>query len=433
MPDRVRTERRREDLPASGRRFDLVYVGPLRPALGGTQVVCTALLSRLARHGHRVRTISARSTDFVRKPIQSGLHPDVESVWFEMSHIDIFLGYQSEANPFGLDREAYVRTQSQHIRDVLGAMISERRPDLVVIGRESFLHGIPEFVHGRGVPCLLLTHGAAGAVVHGRYRDDLTRPLLNGMAEVDGIIAVAQHMGDGLRSLGLPHVTTIRNPVDVELFAPRPRNTDLRTELGIGPEDFVVYHASNLKAVKRPLDLIAAAARAVRQNRNIRFLIVGDGPLGSEMMALCRAMGIEDRVHFEGWVEYERLPAYLAAADIAVMSSETEGQPMAVLEAMACARPIVATAIPAFEELVARPGAGLLAPVGDTTAMAELILRLADNRILRQRLGAAGRAKVLSGHDLSRTVVAYETAIAAVIDRAREHPGSLTLSHPAQP
>jgi glycosyltransferase involved in cell wall biosynthesis len=271
-------------------------------------------------------------------------------------------------------------------------MISHRRPDLIIIGRESFIYGLPEFVHVRGVPCMLLAHGAGGAIVHGRYREDLAKQLLESMAQVDGIVTVARHMGEGLGSLGLSHVTTINNPVDAGLFAPHPNDSALRHDLGIAAEDFVVYHASNLKAVKRPLDLIAAAANAIQQKRNLRFLVVGDGPLKPEMMALCHTKGIDDRVRFEGWVANERLPAFLSLADVAVMCSETEGQPM--------------------------PGAGLLTPVGDIVEMAEAVLSLARDKDLREKLGAAGRAKVLRDHDLSRVVLDYEDAIAAVIARA---------------
>jgi glycosyltransferase involved in cell wall biosynthesis len=406
-----------DEIP-SEKRFDIVYVGPLRPALGGTQMVCTTLLNRLAKRGHRIRTISPLTPDLPRKPIGCCLHPAIEAASFEMSHIDILLGYRSEVNPFGLDHEAYYRTQSQHVHAILGPMISHRRPDLIIIGRESFICGLPEFVHVRSVPCLLLAHGAGGAIVHGRYREDLAKQLLEWMAQVDGIVTVARHMGKGLRSLGLSHVTTINNPVDAELFAPHPNDSVLRHELGIAAEDFVVYHASNLKAVKRPLDLIAAAAHAIRQDRNLRFLIVGDGPLKPEMVALCHTKGIDDRVRFEGWVANERLPAFLSLADVAVMCSETEGQPMAALEAMASARAVIATGIPAFEELIAAPGAGLLTPVGDIVEMAEAVLSLARDKDLREKLGAAGRAKVLRDHDLSRVVLDYEDAIAAVIARA---------------
>ncbi len=287
------------------RSFDLIYVGPLRPALGGTQMVCTALLNRLAARGHRIRTITARSPEFGPEIIGRWLHPDIEATSIEMSHIDVLLGYRSEANPSGLERESYFRMQSQRVRTVLGPMISRRRPDLVVIGRESFIHGMPEFLRAQGIPGLLMTHGAAGAVVHGHYRDDLIRPLLESMAEIDGIVAVARHMGEGLEPLGLRHVAVIPNPVNVELFAPRTPDRDLRARLGNTPDDVVVYHASNLTAVKRPLDLIRAVALAMRQNHTIRLIVVGDGPLGAEARIQCGVEGIEDRVRFEGWIDNE--------------------------------------------------------------------------------------------------------------------------------
>ena len=83
------------------------------------------------------------------------------------------------------------------------------------------------------------------------------------MRAADKVVAVAQHQTERLRALGLENLVTVRNAVDPEVFAPAPRDPLLMRELNVTADDVVVAHFSNLKDVKRPFDIIDAAARAL--------------------------------------------------------------------------------------------------------------------------------------------------------------------------
>jgi glycosyltransferase involved in cell wall biosynthesis len=152
-----------------------------------------------------------------------------------------------------------------------------------------------------------------------------------------------------------------------------------------------------LKAPKDFLTLIRALAALADQE--YEALIVGDGPDRSEVEAEIRRLGLEDRVQLAG--ERSDVPELLAASDVFVLSSRSEGLPVSVLEAMAAELPIVASRVGGVAELVVDRETGILVPPGDDAALAGALGRLVKDGELRRRLGAAGRARAESSFDLS--------------------------------
>ncbi len=87
----------------------------------------------------------------------------------------------------------------------------------------------------------------------------------------------------------------------------------------------MIAHVSNLKPVKRPLDLVRSAVETTRRDARLMYLIIGDGPLRKRMEEACRQAGVRDRFWFAGWIDYAAMPGYLSVADLVVMPSESEG------------------------------------------------------------------------------------------------------------
>ena len=152
--------------------------------------------------------------------------------------------------------------------------------------------------------------------------------------------------------LGVRRVAVVPKSVDLGQFVPRPSPAPLRAALGIGSDDVVVVHASNLKLLKRPLDIVRAAARALPVDPRLVFVIVGDGQCRAEMEDLCRRTGVANRFRFVGWVDYARMPDYLALADVVVMPSEFEQQARVYLETQAAGRVLLASAVRSAREVV---------------------------------------------------------------------------------
>lgn len=140
-----------------------------------------------------------------------------------------------------------------------------------------------------------------------------------------------------------------------------------------------------------------------------RLAVVGDGRLENELHARAVGLGIDDRVDWHGIVSDPYV--FYRNATIFALPSRVEGTPNALLEAMSCGLPvIVSDGAPGPLELVQDGETGLVVPVNDATALAAALTRLARDGGLRDRLGAAARARV-SEHDLPRAIAAWESAI----------------------
>lgn len=180
---------------------------------------------------------------------------------------------------------------------------------------------------------------------------------------------------------------------------PSDRVEALREELKIPSGAFVVGTVARLSAEKGYRELFEAARRVGERTQEVRFLVVGDGaaetrnPLREEDL---RAAPGE--VIFLGWRNDVR--DLLALMDVFVLPSRREGLPMAAIQAAAMARPLILSDIPGCREVVRHGVEGLLVPSRDPIRLADAVLRLADDRHLRERLGAMARRRALDAFDV---------------------------------
>ena len=152
-----------------------------------------------------------------------------------------------------------------------------------------------------------------------------------------------------------------------------------------------------LQAPKDPLTLVRALAALERGSCETE--LVGDGPDRPAVENEVRRLGLDSVVRLAG-VRTD-VPELLAAADLFVLSSRSEGLPLSILEAMATGLPVVASRVGGVPEVVVDGETGLLVPPGDPGSLARAIERLLDDSALRRRLGAAGRARVAEHFDLA--------------------------------
>ena len=137
------------------------------------------------------------------------------------------------------------------------------------------------------------------------------------------------------------------------------------------------------------------------------LLLVGDGPLLAEIDALVAALALQKQVRLVGWVD-DLAPVY-ATIDVFALSSLNEGTPVAMIEAMAAAKAVVATRVGGVADVVEHERTGLLVPPQRPEALAAAILRLAAAPGERVRMGAAGRLEVVSRFSPERLVADIET------------------------
>jgi glycosyltransferase involved in cell wall biosynthesis len=172
---------------------------------------------------------------------------------------------------------------------------------------------------------------------------------------------------------------------------PPPSGADVRSELGIPPGAPVIGTVSVLRPQKALDVFIRASAHLLRDDPDLRVLLAGDGPLKGELTELVHSLGVQDRLLLPGY--RSDASDVIAALDVAVSSSAFEGSPLAVMEYMESARPIVATRVGGVPDLIEAGVHGLLVDPGDVPALTAAIRRMLDDPEAARRMGEAARER----------------------------------------
>lgn len=211
------------------------------------------------------------------------------------------------------------------------------------------------------------------------------------LSALDGAVAVSRETLDGLHrayGLELPAVVVPRG-VDPRAVQPGRPRAEVRLALGAGPDEPVLLFVGSLTSEKRLDRLLRVFAEVLRRRPESRLWITGGGPLEGELSTSIRANGFQGSAVLLGVVE---APGdLLGAADLLVLTSDTEGTPGAVLEAAFAGLPTVATRVGGVPECVRHGETGLLADPQDEDALASAVLELLADPARRHALGERAR------------------------------------------
>lgn len=197
-------------------------------------------------------------------------------------------------------------------------------------------------------------------------------------------------------------VRYLGNGIDVSLYDPARwndggRRDAVRKQL-VGEGDYIVALMVAFMIERKGHPYLLEAVERLRPLHNrLRILLAGDGPLEPALRRFVRERGMDDVVRFLGY--RDDVPALMAASDLFVLPSLSEGMPRSVLEAMAMQLPVIASAIRGSREIVLDGRTGLLVPAGDSEALAGALEQLVRDDALRAEMGRAGRARVLEEFD----------------------------------
>jgi glycosyltransferase involved in cell wall biosynthesis len=246
------------------------------------------------------------------------------------------------------------------------------------------------------IPVICTVHGSDINVQPWRNRGNLWATKW-ALARVDRLCAVSQSLADKVRELadGL-QVDLVRNGADPEAFRAGSKS-EARAQLGVPLADQVLLFVGNLIAIKNVAALLEAMAQLPR--KDINLCLVGDGELRESLERMAADLGIRDRCIFAGRRPHEEIPLWLSAADCLVISSQMEGFPTIIPEAMLCGIPIIATAVGGIPEVVVDGVTGLLIAPGDTLALAEAMTALLNQPGLAT--GLAKRAENFACQNLT--------------------------------
>ncbi len=286
----------------------------------------------------------------------------------------------------------HMHTSHAHTLGVLGAVFSgAARPATVVSRRVDFsihkggLLDVSRFKYSRGVDRILCVSGAIRRVL-----------LQDGVPEA--LLAVV-HSG-----------------VDLQRFANVPdRCVDTRREFGVPASAPLIGNVAHCAEHKGQRHLVAAAPAVLARHPEARIVIVGEGELLESLRAQAAALGVAGRVLFPGF--RTDVPALLRCFDLFCFPSVQEGLGTSVLDALAMARPVVATTAGGIPEMIESGVHGLLVPPADPAALAGALLELLADPGRARAMGEAGRARVEAEFSceqmVARTLAEYERVAAA--------------------
>lgn len=267
----------------------------------------------------------------------------------------------------------------------------------------------------------MLSRGLTGSrpivfTEHGRHFPDLPsrkRSIVNRLMlrRHDRLVGVGGNVRQALiENEGLPsgRVEVVYNGVDLEAMN-RPSETArqrLRNEFGLQSDDFVCVQVARLHPLKDHGTALAAIDEARRLLPNIRLLIVGEGDERSAIESEIIRLGLQQHVTLTG--NRSDVSDLLAASDVFLMSSISEGIPLTIIEAMAAERPVVSTAVGGIPEMIDDGKTGLLAPAGDAKTLARQLQRLHQQPSLRRSIVEAAAESARRRFSLTGMLNQYE-------------------------
>ncbi|GAC1662954.1 MAG: glycosyltransferase family 1 protein [Steroidobacteraceae bacterium] len=269
----------------------------------------------------------------------------------------------------------------------------------------------------RGIPLAGFYHSNLPQIIGRRFGGALTEPGLGRYVRwlyegFDVVFAPSRLMCAYLNNIGVQHTVLQPLGVDAEVFHPQRRTNTLRARLGLDPATRVLVYAGRFAEEKNLPVLLQAFARL---GQPYHLLLIGGAHAGRPAANVTMLPYRGDSVELAGW---------LASADALVHAGTKETFGLVILEAMACARPVVAVRAGAFPEFV-DDGVGVLAEPNSAVSMAEAIASLYARDL--EALGAAARARVLKHFTWHRAFHAQMSAYASLATHPRRVPEAVGL------
>ena len=384
---RVRRVSRKGQQSCSLKKLRVLHVIP-NFGPGGAERIAMHLLLHLDRSRYEVAAVSLydrQGTDIEAILDQAGIR-----VWYLGKHL-------------GFDPRMFWR---------LGGVLREFMPNVVHTHLYVLRYLLPWIARPRAWVWVHTVHNVAEKEV------DWIGKWVHRLAFRLGVVpvAVAEEVAQSLKRVyKLASVPLIPNGIPVARYAlGEEARRAWRAQEGYEEADIIFVSIARLSPQKDPLSLIRAFAAAASCAHGLHLLLVGDGPLRPELEAQVKALGLKQRVCFLG-VRTD-IPEILAAADVFVLSSRWEGNPLSVMEAMAAGKPVVATAVGGVPELVEDGVSGILVPPQSPEALAEAMIRLAQDPALRQRMGQAARERAQERFSVERMAREYEQLYAKLLE-----------------
>lgn len=367
------------------------------PTYGGSGIVGSELGRDLAERGHNVH--------FISSVLPTRLTELSERVHFhevEMMSYPLF-----EHQPYDLALATKMATVARAERlDLLHVHYAIPHSISAILARESIKQK-------RYVPVITTLHGTDITLV-GADRSYL--PITRyGLQQSDGVTSVSRFLKQAtIETFDFDDIEVIPNFICACHYKGL-SDSPLRAELAPNGEK-ILAHVSNFRAVKRPVDCVEILAKVKQRDKNVRLVMVGDGPERSAVAYRAGQLGVEDDTIFVG--KQANIADYLGVSDVFLLPSELESFGLAALEALACEVPVIATRIGGIPEVVADGETGFLSDIGDIEKMSEDTIWLLADEDMRINFGRKGREQAITRYGSDKIIPQYISFYEKVVQKA---------------
>lgn len=265
-------------------------------------------------------------------------------------------------------------------------------------GKDNWLGGLAAKL--AGTPLLVRTRHLAFPISNNPFN------FINKLA--DGIITTGQSVRNNLienNKIPPERIVSIPTGVPLERFSQPTDSRKLLDELGIKEGSKIVTIVAILRSVKRHDVFLDAAKLLLEKQQNLRFLIVGDGPCKDDIKRHIKELGLEKFVIMTG--HREDVPNIFAVSDVVALTSDNEGVPQSLSQAMFMGRPVVAAPVGGIPDLISDGITGLFAEAGNPASFAEKIAMLINNSVLCTKLANAAHTHIIE--EFTDTIMAQKT------------------------
>ena len=346
---------------------------------GGAERVALSLVEQLVKRGHRLSLVS------LEEPADGPLAPRFVEAGACVLRIPKDRG--------GFDRSLSARLLWRFVQERFDVVHTHNPIPLIYAAIPARLSGA-RVVHSKhgphpDAPHRLWLRRAGAAAAH----------VFCPVSEATADFARSIHEVDGRK------IRVVENGVDLERYRPdAERRGRTRAALGLGADAKVIGTVGRMESVKNQALLLRAAAPLLEDR--VRLVIVGGGSLAASTRALAEELGVSAYCVFTG--ERHDTAELYRAFDLFALSSDSEGLPLVLTEAMGAALPIVATSVGGVPKVVDAGETGLLVPAGDEGALRSALGQVLGDDSLAARLGARGREAALERYAVGPMIDAFE-------------------------
>ncbi len=346
-------------------RAHLLVVVPWLP-IGGAEVLLADIMTHIAADWRLTIVTTERDTH--------RMEATFKAITPEIYHLPNFL-------------------DPQHWHEFIVALIESRDTTAVLSSGSKFFYDSLKSIKSQFPAVKILD------ILHNDFNKSHLASAIANTRYIDSHIVVSERIGRSLKRSGADpkSIVVIPNGVDFEyLFAPNLATAaDARAGFGIATDAFVIGYVGRMSPEKRPLAVLNVAAPLLVTHPTARLLVVGDGPLAESFVAEARAEGIASQLHYFSYREHRSMPRFYAACDIIVLTSEIEGMPLAVLEALAMGCPVAVTDTGDLQRIVTDGVNGFIANVRSPADLTPRIAKLVLDREKLANMRAAARQSIL--------------------------------------